>query len=285
MKNICFLILLITICGCYATDTKTTNEITETKSSNNDYYENGNIRIERKRLENGDSLWTFKQEDGGCWEENFYRKGEIYKKIVYNSDCTKSAEFELKDGKRHGEWKSYHENGKLREEGNYEDGLENGIFKYYDLNGEILKTEHNFILDSLNIPCFNFENNYKNFIEYLDKNNRHYEIKEDIKVAGDKKYHFPIIESGLSILYFENKEGNSITKCSKGELHDCTFKIFDKICPENADGELLSISGIEWKKGMEYVRIFDLSEKRMYYFYHSKDELTSVRFEPIELRN
>jgi hypothetical protein len=280
-----FLFTLLLCMRCSSPQPETPNSKPETTSSNNEYYENGNIRIEKKRLENGDSLWIFKQEDGGCWEENFYRDGEIYKKIVYNSDCTKSAEYELKNGKRHGYWKSYHENGKLREEGNYEKGIENGIFKYYSQQSELLKTEYNFILDSLNIPCFNFENNYKNFIEYLDKNNRHYEIKEDIKVAGNNEYHFPIIESGLSSLYFEHKEGKSIIKCFKGELHDCEFVIFDKICPDNADGGLLSITGIEWKKEMEYIRIFDLSEKRMYYFYLSKDQLTSVRFEPIEVRN
>jgi antitoxin component YwqK of YwqJK toxin-antitoxin module len=54
----------------------------------------------------------------------------------------------LKDGKRHGEWKSYYENSKLREEGNYENGLEKGIFKYYDENEKINRTEHCFIRDS-----------------------------------------------------------------------------------------------------------------------------------------
>lgn len=289
MKHLIYSFILVSLFSCNALQPETNNSISDTKKNdNNDYYKNGNIRIEKKRLENGDSLWIFKQEDGGCWEENFYREGEIYKKIVYNSDCTKSAEYELKDGKRNGEWKNYHENGKLREEGNYEMGLENGVFNYYDENEKLTRTEHYFIRDSFLVDFWSpsiQKNDYPQFIEHLNSQAEKFIVTEEIKVGGNKEYHFPVLKVGNSTLYFEHLENNDQVRCIRGELNDCTFMIFEKICPGNGDGGLLVLTGIQWTKGMEYVNIVDLSQKTVYHFKLEKDDIKSVSFEPIEFRN
>lgn len=280
------IVIIFFLLGC-SSNQKSTKSETDPKN-NNDYYDNGNIRIEKKRLENGDSLWIFKQEDGGCWEENFYHDGEIYKKIVYNSDCTKSAEYELKDGKRHGKWKSYHENGKLREEGNYEMGLEKGIFKYYDETENIIRTEHCFIRDSFIVDFWspNVQNNdYKEFIEHLKNQKIKYTLNEEKKVAGNSDYHFPNIRTEKSILYFDHLENNEQVKCVRGELNDCSFNILEKICPSNGDGGLLVLTGIDWQKDMDFITIHNLKDQTTYYFELEKRYLKKVHFEPIDIRN
>lgn len=288
MNHIYLITVVILVLACSSKKNETTNSKSKTKKDSNDYYKNGNLRIERKRLENGDSLWIFKQEDGGCWEENFYKDGEIYKKIVYNSDCTKSAEYELKNGKRHGEWKSYHENGKLREKGNYEYGLEKGIFTYYNENEKIIRTENCFIRDSFLVDFwkpFVQKNNYAEFINYLNSQSEKFTVTNNIKVAGNKEYHFPIIKVGKTILEFDLLEKKEPIRCISGELNDCKFMIFGKVCPNKGDGGFLNATGIEWSKGMEYVNIVDLSQLTVYHFKLLDDNIISVSFNPVEFRN
>tara|TARA_R100001463_G_scaffold13391_1_gene35729 strand:- start:1734 stop:2192 length:459 start_codon:yes stop_codon:yes gene_type:complete len=42
-----------------------------------------------------------------------------------------------KDGKREGEWKEYHDNGKLFQVGSYKNGLKEGEFRSYHSSGEL----------------------------------------------------------------------------------------------------------------------------------------------------
>jgi hypothetical protein len=138
--------------------------------ASDDYYENGNIRIE-KIINGNEEKWIFRQEDGGCWEEDFYRDGEIYKKIAYNSDCTKSAEYELKNSNRSGSWISYHENGKIREKGEYKEGIPIGFFEYFDENEKRIALEHNIWIDSIEMPLFSFPNQLIEFEKLLKSRN------------------------------------------------------------------------------------------------------------------
>ncbi|WP_238528717.1 toxin-antitoxin system YwqK family antitoxin [Kordia algicida] len=42
---------------------------------------------------------------------------------------------------KNGYWKEFHPNHVLKEEGNYKKGRKKGVFKYYDLNGKLIKTK------------------------------------------------------------------------------------------------------------------------------------------------
>ena len=46
-----------------------------------------------------------------------------------------------RDGKAHGPYKKYHENGQLSEKGTYEKGEKDGLFEFYSENGELIKKE------------------------------------------------------------------------------------------------------------------------------------------------
>jgi antitoxin component YwqK of YwqJK toxin-antitoxin module len=270
---------------CSSPQPETPNSKSETKKDSNDYYENGNIRIERKRLENGDSLWIFKQEDGGCWEENFYRDGEIYKKIVYNSDCTKSAEYELKNGKRHGEWKSYHENGKLREYGIYQEGIPKGIFEYYDEKGLINSKENNFIIDFKINSFFSFENNLKIFKSKLKSLEGYYE-DENIEVAGNKKYHFPEIYWKNSVLYFDLSDSEGPTKCVAGKIKDDDIPLFGGvIIPGKSRFFEIKFLGLMPGNEINYVHLYDLKENIQYSFKIGDEIIKEVEFKVINYKN
>ena len=43
----------------------------------------------------------------------------------------------LKDGKLHGSYKSYYENGQIQEEGTFKDDKKNGLWKSYHENGKV----------------------------------------------------------------------------------------------------------------------------------------------------
>ena len=58
----------------------------------------------------------------GCFQEN-----------------TNSVTGLCKDGKREGEWKKYHDNGKLKSIGSYKDGKRDGEWKWYYENGKLEK--------------------------------------------------------------------------------------------------------------------------------------------------
>ncbi|MBD98942.1 MAG: hypothetical protein CMO34_03790 [Verrucomicrobia bacterium] len=60
-----------------------------------------------------------------------------------NGQATTSVEgFNLKNssGKADGNWRKYHDNGQLRFEGQFKDGIEYGLFRYYDQEGGLKST-------------------------------------------------------------------------------------------------------------------------------------------------
>ena len=48
---------------------------------------------------------------------------------------------QYKKGKEEGKWKFFHENGKLQSSGNFKDGIEDGGWKYYDINGKAIVSD------------------------------------------------------------------------------------------------------------------------------------------------
>ena len=80
------------------------------------------------------------------WDNGRARKVWVYarvdgvrtpiKEIQYHPEGVKSMEGPLKDGKRHGEWKSWYENGSLWSIGHFSYGLRHGKGIVYHPNGQ-----------------------------------------------------------------------------------------------------------------------------------------------------
>lgn len=282
MKLILFIVTsLVFFYGCSSPQPETPNSKPETKSSSNEYYENGNIRIEKKRLENGDSLWIFKQEDGGCWEEDFYRDGEIYKKIVYNSDCTKSAEYELKDGKRHGYWKSYNENGEKREFGEYENGLLKEMI-YKNEDGVTIQVDFGHLKDTFEFELYYKKMDYYALKSELKNSQIIFKETEDIKVAGNDDYHFPTLSWDNNELNFDRIEQNDTVKCLSGKITDNRMPIFKNNKSIQFGQDLITVC-LKLKVGAPHetnnVYIYDLKEKMTYRFEFENKKLVAIYFE------
>jgi hypothetical protein len=68
------------------------------------------------------------------------RNGVYFKKrtdVPFTGKVTGKTQGLLKDGKKHGSWVDYHENGQLRNKGTFKDGKKNGPWVYYHQNGQL----------------------------------------------------------------------------------------------------------------------------------------------------
>ena len=68
------------------------------------------------------------------------RDGIHYKKFSdapFTGKITEKARVSFKNGKRHGPWFKYHENGQLRVKGNFKNGQAHGPFIAYHENGQL----------------------------------------------------------------------------------------------------------------------------------------------------
>ena len=62
-------------------------------------------------------------------------------KQYYDNGNLKVTGIYDENGQKTGEWKSYHENGKLYSVGKFENGKATGKWKFFDENGNLTKTE------------------------------------------------------------------------------------------------------------------------------------------------
>jgi antitoxin component YwqK of YwqJK toxin-antitoxin module len=66
------------------------------------------------------------------------REGIYYKKfseVPFTGKVTGKTQGSFRNGKKHGPWVKYHDNGQLYFKGTYKDGKEEGPWVYYDDNG------------------------------------------------------------------------------------------------------------------------------------------------------
>jgi antitoxin component YwqK of YwqJK toxin-antitoxin module len=111
-------------------------------------YPNGNLLFESEQLEGKDhgrskrykvdgtihSVVNF--HDGKIHDEDKEKEDEFTKYMLYEV----TSQIENKDeNKKTGPEKIYHENGQLKEEGEYRDGVEEGLWKTYHENGQLLQ--------------------------------------------------------------------------------------------------------------------------------------------------
>ncbi len=97
------------------------------------YYPSGKVKKEvmfRQGLEDGVSREF--DEDGRIVTLITYKSGFITERELINRYDNA--------GQKHGPWKYFYDNGMVRREGNYKHGLENGFFKEYDREGNLLTT-------------------------------------------------------------------------------------------------------------------------------------------------
>ena len=101
------------------------------------YYEDG--KIEQRGKYNNDKpsgLWTWYYNNGNKWrEENLIKGVEEGSITEYNKEGIVILKGEYVDGERDGLW-NFH-NGDNTEEGSYQDGLQNGIWKSWFFNGKL----------------------------------------------------------------------------------------------------------------------------------------------------
>jgi len=67
---------------------------------------------------------------------------ERYREVHYRPGKKIYVEGNIHNELRNGEWKAYHENGRIQTEATYIDGKENGEYKVYRDNGAFLYTGH-----------------------------------------------------------------------------------------------------------------------------------------------
>jgi antitoxin component YwqK of YwqJK toxin-antitoxin module len=74
----------------------------------------------------------------------FDKDGRIITLITYKSGFITERELINRydnNGRKHGNWKYFYADGKVMMEGNYKHGLENGYFKEYDKDGNLISTD------------------------------------------------------------------------------------------------------------------------------------------------
>jgi len=98
----------------------------------------------------------------------FYESGELYKEVTFEAGKEEGLGFEYdkegriitklsfkqgmlrsieklnrfdSQGRKNGMWQEYHDNGKVKEEGNWYEGKKNGLFKVFDRKGELIRFE------------------------------------------------------------------------------------------------------------------------------------------------
>lgn len=214
------------------------------KDSNdpNDYYENGQVRIEK--LIHGDSaVWKFYYEDGRCWEHNYYYKDEKYKVVTFLDTCIPNIVYTLKNGKRDGKWIVYYRNGKIYQEGYYQEGFTTGMFNSYDSIGKLESM-------SLHLQSDWVKNQFPlNFsLAAIKKKIAHlpYKIENQIEVAGDQEYYFPYIQIGDSEIHFDEKEENEeLVLCREGILRDSLFVLESGIKVGMTSNQLSELFNLE----------------------------------------
>ena len=111
------------------------------------YHESGYLMARGKYIDKEkDSTWVQYDDRGIISYQEDYKKGKLDgQRVVFyepNNGQYKVMEYSYwKGGIQHGEYKKYHPNSSIAEEGNYVDGNKHGDIKHYHPNGKIAMIE------------------------------------------------------------------------------------------------------------------------------------------------
>jgi antitoxin component YwqK of YwqJK toxin-antitoxin module len=109
------------------------------------YHKSGYLMAKGKYIDQKkDSTWVYYDDRGVISYQEDYKDGELDgQKVTFYAPVDgklRVARYEYwRNGVRHGEYKEYHDNTKLKEEGKYVDGNRDGVVKAYHRNGKIMK--------------------------------------------------------------------------------------------------------------------------------------------------
>ena len=154
-------------------------------------FPNGNLKIEgflvNKTL---DSLYKEYYENSKIKQEGFFQNCEYETNKIkkYRVGCGVGNFYDnIQSGKKHGTWKAYHENGKLKTISNFHCNFFQGNFYNYDENGILESFEFYFEGDLLNAIEY-----YKNGI--IEKNSYYKYIhnkkeSKDLKTTRESEYY------------------------------------------------------------------------------------------------
>jgi len=107
------------------------------------YHETGYLMARGKYIDQKkDSTWVTYDDRGVISYQEDYKSGLLngQRVVFYEPQAGQYKVMEYsywKNGIQHGEYKKYHPNSKLAEEGNYIDGNRDGQIKYYHPNGKV----------------------------------------------------------------------------------------------------------------------------------------------------
>ena len=164
------------------------------------------------------SNWTLNKKEGE--EQRFYENGELKRIIFYTEDLkdgksirysqggriigfttykkgviysTESFNRYNKKNKKTGLWKEFYEKLKIKEEGPFTDGLRHGIFRYYDLKGNLeeiinfkfgIKIEDEESINTINV-IRSYHDNGKVFQETIYLNGKKNGVSREFNTKGD----------------------------------------------------------------------------------------------------
>ncbi|MDG1914852.1 MAG: hypothetical protein P8I55_09725 [Crocinitomix sp.] len=111
------------------------------------YHESGYLMARGKYInQEKDSTWVQYDDRGVISYQEDYKRGKLdgQRVVFYEPQNGKYKVMEYsywKAGLQHGEYKKYHPNSNLAEEGNYVDGNKHGAIKHYHPNGKIARID------------------------------------------------------------------------------------------------------------------------------------------------
>ena len=77
--------------------------------------------------------------------DNLVERNKLYYKkftnVPFNGEVSGIENGNIKNGRKNGEWVSYHKNGQLHTKGNWIHGKRDGLWEYFNEDGSLLRTE------------------------------------------------------------------------------------------------------------------------------------------------
>lgn len=111
------------------------------------YHESGYMMARGKYVnQKKDSIWVYFDDRGIISYQETYKNGKLNgDQIIYyepvNNQYLVAKWYTYKDGKKHGEFKTFHPNTQVESEGSYDMDRLNGMVKYYHPNGKLMRIE------------------------------------------------------------------------------------------------------------------------------------------------
>lgn len=171
-------------------------------------------------------------------------------KEYFDDERIKEIGFFDENGIKTGEWKTFHENGQLKEIGNYLDGTKIAEWKSYHENGQLKK--HGNILDGLKIEKW----------KYYDENGKLQSEDEQLKhEIEDIKINDPVDAEEELVAYWGVVENFAIYPgCDKGkeyEKRQCMSKKISAFVGENFNAKIAKEVGLSGKQRISVIFKFD----------------------------